>query len=55
MTGHTLFKMLRDTGLATRSHKAGGESIAAAPLSGYPETMHLQAIEIRERIERERL
>lgn len=54
MTGHTLFKMRRDTGLAIRSHKAGGESIAA-PLSGYPETMHLQAIEIRERIERERL
>lgn len=51
----TLFKTLRDTGFATRTHKVGGESIIAASLFGYPEKMKVQAIETRERIERELL
>lgn len=52
---NTLFKTLRDTGFATRTHKVGGESIIATSLFGYPEKMKVQAIETRERIERELL
>ncbi|MGD9426794.1 sugar phosphate isomerase/epimerase family protein [Pantoea sp. NSTU24] len=51
----TLFKTLRDTDFATRTHKVGGESIIATSLFGYPEKMKVQAIETRERIERELL
>ncbi len=51
----TLFKTLRDTGFATRTHKVGGEPIIAASLFGYPEKMKVQAIETRELIERELL
>ncbi|WPC76309.1 sugar phosphate isomerase/epimerase family protein [Vibrio porteresiae] len=50
-----LFQALRDTGFAQRKFKVGGEPIIAAALFGYPEKMDKQAIETRERIERELL
>lgn len=50
-----IFQTLRDMDFANRTFKVGGESIITASLFGYPEKMDVQAIETRERIERELL
>ncbi|MBF9002374.1 sugar phosphate isomerase/epimerase family protein [Vibrio nitrifigilis] len=50
-----IFQGLRDTGFAQRKFKVGGDPIVAAALFGFPEKMDVQAIETRERIERELL
>ncbi|WP_094548427.1 sugar phosphate isomerase/epimerase family protein [Petroclostridium xylanilyticum] len=50
-----IFEKLREMDFANRTFKVGGESIIAAALFGYPEKMAKQAIETRERIERELL
>lgn len=50
-----IFQALRDMDFANRTFKVGGESIITASLFGYPEKMNVQAIETRERIERELL
>ena len=51
----TLFKTLREMDFANKTFKVGGEPIIAASLFGYPEKMKYQAVETRERIERELL
>ncbi len=51
----SLFKTLRHMDFANRTFKVGGEAIIAASLFGYPEKMARQAVETRERIERELL
>lgn len=50
-----IFEKLREMNFADRTFKVGGESIACVSLFGYPEKMEKQAIETRERIERELL
>ncbi|HBT4924953.1 sugar phosphate isomerase/epimerase family protein [Klebsiella pneumoniae] len=50
-----IFQALRDMDFANRTFKVGGESIITASLFGYPEKMNVQAIETRERIEKELL
>lgn len=50
-----LFDTLRAMHFAERTFKVGGPPIIAASLFGYPEKMPLQAVETRERIERELL
>ena len=51
----TLFRTLREMDFANKKFKVGGESIITASLFGYPEKMNVQAVETRERIERELL
>lgn len=51
----SLFHSLRDMDFANRTFKVGGEAIITASLFGYPEKMNVQAVETRERIERELL
>lgn len=51
----SLFGALREMKFADRQFKVGGESIITASLFGYPEKMNVQAVETRERIERELL
>ncbi|HGH5397479.1 TPA: sugar phosphate isomerase/epimerase family protein [Raoultella planticola] len=48
-----IFQALRDMDFANRTFKVGGESIITASLFGYPEKMNVQAVETRERIEKE--
>jgi myo-inositol catabolism protein IolH len=48
-----MFEGLRKMDFANRIFKAGGESIACVSLFGYPEKMNKQAVEARERIEKE--
>ncbi|HIE8843232.1 sugar phosphate isomerase/epimerase family protein [Klebsiella pneumoniae] len=50
-----IFQALRDMDFANRTFKVGGESIITASLFGYPEKMNVQAVETRERIEKELL
>ena len=50
-----IFETLRKMDFARRTFKAGGESIACVSYFGYPEKMDKQAIEARERIEKELL
>ncbi|HBW1603405.1 TPA: sugar phosphate isomerase/epimerase [Klebsiella pneumoniae] len=50
-----IFQALRNMDFANRTFKVGGESIITASLFGYPEKMNVQAIETRERIEKELL
>lgn len=50
-----IFRTLREMDFANRKFKVGGESIITASLFGYPDKIHEQAIETRERIERELL
>lgn len=50
-----IFDTLRKTGFAGRSFKVGGESIACVSYFGYPEKMAKQAVDARERIEKELL
>ncbi len=50
-----IFRSLREMDFANRKFKVGGESIITASLFGYPDKIHEQAIETRERIERELL
>ncbi|MCS4269616.1 MULTISPECIES: sugar phosphate isomerase/epimerase family protein [Raoultella] len=50
-----IFQALRDMDFAKRTFKVGGESIITASLFGYPEKMNVQAVETRERIEKELL
>ncbi len=50
-----LFQTLRDINFADRTFNVGGEAIIATSLFGYPEKMQRQAVETRERIERELL
>ncbi len=50
-----IFETLRRMDFAKRTFKAGGESIACVSYFGYPEKMDKQAIEARERIEKELL
>lgn len=50
-----MFEKLREMNFADRTFKVGGESIACVSLFGYPEKMAKQAIETRERIEKELL
>lgn len=52
---NALFRTLREMDFAKRTFKIGGESIIATSLFGYPEKMKAQAVETRERIERELL
>lgn len=51
----SLFNALREVKFAEQSFRVGGEPIVAASLFGYPEKMKYQAVETRERIERELL
>ncbi len=51
----SIFSTLREMGFATKTFKAGGESIACVSYFGYPEKMAKQAVEARERIEKELL
>jgi len=51
----TLFRVMREMKFAERTFSVGGESIVAASLFGYPEKMAYQAVETRERLERELL
>lgn len=50
-----IFSALRDMGFADRKFKVGGESIITASLFGFPEKMSVQAVQTRERIEKELL
>ena len=50
-----IFETLRRMDFAKRTFKAGGESIACVSYFGYPEKMDKQAVEARERIEKELL
>ncbi|EJZ9127574.1 sugar phosphate isomerase/epimerase IolH [Salmonella enterica] len=50
-----LFQALREMDFANRTFKVGGEAIITTSLFGYPEKMSVQAVETRERIERELL
>lgn len=51
----SLFRTLREMDFANRKFKVGGAPIITASLFGYPEKMNVQAVETRERIERELL
>ncbi|WP_413738481.1 sugar phosphate isomerase/epimerase IolH [Sodalis sp. RH21] len=51
----SLFKTLKEMNFANKKFNVGGESIITASLFGYPEKMSIQAVETRERIERELL
>lgn len=51
----SLFRTLRELDFANKTFKVGGDSIITASLFGYPEKMSVQAVETRERIERELL
>ncbi|EBZ6267880.1 sugar phosphate isomerase/epimerase IolH [Salmonella enterica subsp. enterica serovar Oranienburg] len=48
-----LFHSLRELDFANREFRVGGDPIITASLFGYPEKMNVQAVETRERIERE--
>ncbi|MDR1745393.1 MAG: sugar phosphate isomerase/epimerase [Planctomycetota bacterium] len=48
-----IFETLRKMDFARRTFKVGGESIACVSYFGYPEKMDKQAVEARERIEKE--
>ncbi|MFZ5967547.1 MAG: sugar phosphate isomerase/epimerase family protein [Bacillota bacterium] len=50
-----IFETLREMDFANKTFKVGGESIACVSLFGYPEKMARQAVETRERIEKELL
>lgn len=50
-----IFETLRKMDFAKRTYKVGGESIACISYFGYPEKMGKQAVEARERIEKELL
>lgn len=50
-----IFETLRQTGFAKRKFKVGGGPIACVSYFGYPEKMAKQAVEARERIEKELL
>ncbi|EHQ8971410.1 sugar phosphate isomerase/epimerase IolH [Escherichia coli] len=50
-----LFRSLREMDFANRTFKVGGDAIITTSLFGYPEKMNVQAVETRERIERELL
>lgn len=50
-----IFETLRQTKFAKRKFKVGGDPIACVSYFGYPEKMDKQAIEARERIEKELL
>lgn len=50
---NAMFEKLREMKFADRKFKVGGESIACVSLFGYPEKMDKQAIEARERVEKE--
>lgn len=50
-----IFETLREMDFANKTFKVGGESISCVSLFGYPELMDKQAVEHRERIERELL
>jgi myo-inositol catabolism protein IolH len=50
-----IFETLREMDFTKRTFKVGGESIACVSYFGYPEKMDKQAIEARERIEKELL
>lgn len=50
-----IFETLREMDFANRTFKVGGESISCVSLFGYPEKMAVQAVEARERIEKELL
>jgi myo-inositol catabolism protein IolH len=50
-----MFEQLRKMDFANRTFKVGGDSIACVSLFGYPEKIAVQAVESRERIERELL
>ncbi len=51
----TLFRTLREMDFANKRFNVGGDTIITASLFGYPEKMNVQAVETRERIERELL
>ncbi len=48
-----IFETLREMDFANKTFKVGGESIACVSYFGYPEMMDKQAVEARERIEKE--
>lgn len=50
-----IFETLREMDFANRTFKVGGEAISCVSLFGYPEKMAVQAVEARERIEKELL
>lgn len=50
-----IFSTLRDMDFANKKFKVGGDAIACVSYFGFPEKMATQAIEARERIERELL
>lgn len=50
-----IFETLHEMDFANKKFKVGGESISCVSLFGYPEKMAVQAIEARERIEKELL
>ncbi|MFZ5967541.1 MAG: sugar phosphate isomerase/epimerase family protein [Bacillota bacterium] len=50
-----IFETLRGMDFVNKTFKVGGESIACVSLFGYPEKMAKQAVETRERIEKELL
>jgi len=50
-----IFETLREMDFANKTFKVSGESIACVSLFGYPEKMDKQAVETRERIEKELL
>lgn len=49
----SLFRTLREMDFTNKKFKVGGDSIITTSLFGYPEKMSNQAVETRERIERE--
>lgn len=51
----TMFQTLRDMDFANQKPAVGGETIACVSYFGFPEKMDVQAVEARERIERELL
>lgn len=50
-----IFSTLRDMNFANKKFKVGGGAIACVSYFGFPEKMATQALEARERIERELL
>jgi len=48
-----IFETLRGMDFAKREYKVGGESIACVSYFGFPEKMAVQAVEARERLEKE--
>ncbi|MBR0599947.1 sugar phosphate isomerase/epimerase family protein [Sinanaerobacter chloroacetimidivorans] len=50
-----IFETLREMDFANQTFKVGGEAISCVSLFGYPEKMAVQAVEARERIEKELL